>query len=54
MFDQPGVWPQDFFFAGGRPVGRGGNPVCCVSTRPRVTLEVLAPTGVEFLRRALT
>jgi hypothetical protein len=33
--------------------GRGGSPVCCVNSRPFVTVDTFAPAGVEFLRRAL-
>jgi hypothetical protein len=40
--------------AGAAPVSRGGSPVCWVSTRPRVTVDVRLPASVLFLRRALT
>ena len=33
--------------------GRGGKPVCWVSMRPCVTVDVRTPTAVLFLRRAL-
>ena len=50
---------SDYFFGlpVPAPVTRGGNPVCCVSSRPftgAAAFTGLPAPGVEFFRRALT